>query len=594
MNKQVTELQTIAGRYELITRVSSGGMGEVYRARDNVLGRMVAVKVLPSHLASNPGFVERFRAEAQSAARLSHPNVVQVHDWGEWDLTYYMVMEYVRGKNLRQILSGTDRLEVGQACAVIEQVLSGLEAAHREGLVHRDIKPENILISYDGTVKVTDFGIARAVEASSTTTGLFGTVAYVAPEQVRNEPIDSRTDIYSTGCLFYEVLTGAVPFAGDAARVLHQHLSEPVPAPSREIEEVPSELDRIVVKATNKDPSDRYSSAASMRGELSQAMGSVGPSAPLSELTSELTSEVAPESQPTIAGVPRKKRKIWPIIVIALVLMATIAIAWTIRPVTVPEVVNIDSDLAVELLNEAGFDPVIEEEVHPNSKPGTVMRSDPRPGERARRGSEVLIVVSRGPAVATLPDLTGLNIEAAEQELEAAGLLLGDVEEEHAPQAPGTVLRQSPSPGRVNAGTPVNLVVSLGPEIVEIPQVIGKTWAEAQAILSERGLSVIQVEEFNDAATGQVINQSPVQGEKVEKGSQVTVTVSKGPEPFQMPDVRGKACTDAKAELESKGLVVIVRSPDGKGTCAANKVSEQDPFPGAMVRKGQEANLYVS
>lgn len=592
MPKETLTAETIAGRYQLISRISSGGMGEVHRARDNVLGRTVAVKILPSHLSSNSGFVERFRAEAQAAGRLSHPNVVQIHDWGEWEATYYMVMEYVRGKNLRQILSGRERLEPGHACQVIDQVLIGLEAAHREGLVHRDIKPENILISYQGIVKVTDFGIARAAEGSSSTSGLFGTVAYVAPEQVRSDRIDARTDIYSTGCLFYELLTGSVPFAGDAARVLHQHLNEPLAPPSSEAANIPEDIDRIVVKATEKEPDNRYASASEMRSQLGDAVVSLPSVPPLTELTSELTSEVAPESQPTIAGVVQKRKKIWPKLLIGLVVLLAITIAWMIRPMKVPKVEGLDQQEAVALLAASGLDSEVRPEFDSALKPGTVMRSDPKEGQRARRGSTVLLFVSKGAEVTTLKDLRGLTLEAAKAELRRAGLLLGQVEEAYSNEAAGIVLEQSAA-GSVRAGDPVNLVVSQGPEIVEVPDVTGRTWEDAQSILQGRGLQATKAEEFNDAAAGQGIGQSPSKGSKVNKGSSVTVTVSKGPEPFQMPDVRGKTCIDAKRQLESLGLVVVVRSPDGKGTCGNNKVSEQDPFPGATVRKGQEANLYV-
>ena len=593
MPKESLTAETIAGRYQLISRISSGGMGEVHRARDNVLGRTVAVKILPSHLASDAGFVERFRTEAQSAARLSHPNVVQVHDWGEWEDTYYMVMEYVRGKNLRQILSGRDRLEPAQACEVIDQVLSGLEAAHREGFVHRDIKPENVLISNQGTVKVTDFGIARAAEGSSGTAGLFGTVAYVAPEQVRSDKIDPRTDIYSTGCLLYELLTGSTPFTGDAARVLHQHLNESLTRPSVEAPEVSEALDKVVLKATEKDPDMRYATADAMRSDVVTVKGSL-PSASLTELTSELTSEVAPESQPTIAGVPQKRKKVWPKLLIALALLLVIVVAWMNRPMEVPEIVGVDEEKAIALLTESGFDNDVRYERNNASRPDAVLRSDPKPGERARRGSTVVLIVSRGPEVATLEDLKGLTLEAAKRELKDSGLQAGEVTEAHSNEAPGTVLEQTPAPGKVNAGTPVNLVVSKGPEIVDVPDVVGKTWEEAQAILEGRGLQASKIEEFNDAVAGQVVAQSPAKDSKANKGSSVTVTVSKGPEPFQMPDVRSKSCSDAKSQLESLGLVVVVRSPDNKGTCGSNKVSEQDPFPGATVRKGQEANLYVS
>ncbi|MEO7803471.1 MAG: protein kinase, partial [Actinomycetota bacterium] len=216
--------QVIAGRYHLVARIGGGGMGEVFRARDAVLGRTVALKILPRSVASSLVSVERFRREAQAAARISHANVVAVHDWGETEGTYYMVMEYLRGRNLRELLADHGTLETRQACQVIDQVLSALSSAHAEGLVHRDIKPENILISTEGIVKVTDFGIAHVREGTSSTGGILGTVAYIAPEQARGDGVDARADIYASGCVMYELLTGAPVFEGDAARVLYQHL----------------------------------------------------------------------------------------------------------------------------------------------------------------------------------------------------------------------------------------------------------------------------------------------------------------------------------------------------------------------------------
>jgi serine/threonine-protein kinase len=251
---------TVRARYQVIARIASGGMGEVFRARDSVLDRDVAIKVLHRNLAGDPGFIDRFRREARSAALLSHPNIVAIHDWGSTTSgTYFMVMEFVRGRNLRDLLSASERLEPQQALEVILQVLAALDHAHRKGIVHRDVKPENVLVTPEGSVKVADFGLARALAEARVTQApgtVTGTVQYLAPEQIQGEPADPRTDLYALGIVAYELLTGSVPFTGETSvAIAYKHLSDTVPAPSRAAPHVPPELDRIVLSATEKEPS---------------------------------------------------------------------------------------------------------------------------------------------------------------------------------------------------------------------------------------------------------------------------------------------------------------------------------------------------
>lgn len=592
MSRATAPSEAIAGRYRLAARISVGGMGEIFRARDSVLGRTVAIKVLPRDLAQRPGFVERFRREAQAAARLSHPNVVQVHDWGEWESTYYMVMEHVRGRNLRDILAARGPLAPRQACEVVAQVLDGLAAAHAQGLVHRDVKPANILVAQDGVVKVADFGIARAAEAGSATGGLFGTVAYVAPEQASGGPTDGRADLYSTGCVLYELLTGSLPFEGDAARVLHLHLTERVPPPSLERPEAGVHLDRIVIRATEPDPAARYPTASEMRDDLSAIAASLAPAPPLSELAAEATAEVPEGSEETMVPAPaRRRRRLLPfLLMIGLIAAASVA-GFLFRPVRVPGVLGSTEERAVRSLEAAGLDAGVSRSFS-DDPPGTVISADPAPGRLVFRGSRVTLQISRGPALSDLPDLRGLPLDEAKQTITARRLVVGVVTEQHAPDPPGRVLDQDPKPGRVRRGTPVNLVVSKGPEMVEVPDVTRRSFDEALAILRARGLDAEREDVFDDAAAGTVIRQSPNPGESVEKGSRVHLVVSKGPQPFAMPDVKGKSCADAKSQLESMGLVVVVRSQSGG--CGANRVLDQDPLPGATVRKGDEATLYAA
>lgn len=592
MSKASTTRDVIAGRYQISTRIASGGMGEVFRAWDSNLRRTVALKVLPLDRRSKPEVVERFRAEAQSAARLSHPNVVQVHDWGETETAHFMVMEYVRGRNLRQILGLRGSVSARQACEIMIGVLDALGAAHDRGLVHRDVKPENILVTIDGQVKVTDFGIARAVEDGTKTAGLYGTVAYVSPEQARGVQIDNRADLYSAGCVLYELLTGSRPFEGDAASVLNQHLNGRVPPPSQEGPDVPMQLDQIVLHATEAKPDRRYASAAEMKADLVRMTPMLGNSAPLSELAMEVTTEVAPEMHDTEVPDEEKRRRLrwWHAALLLLVAGVALA-AYAFRPVAVPRLVGRTAGAAQAELDALSLFTKIER-VRSDQPINRVVGTRPGTGEKVRWHGTVTLEVSTGPELTDLPNLVGMSLEDATKVIEERRLQLGETSERFDPAAKGLVLEQDPKPGRRKVSDPVNLVVSKGPETVVVPDVRTKPFAEAAAMLQQAGLEPVREDVFNDAPLDQVVDQQPGPSSKINKGSQVRLLVSKGPEPFAMPDVKNKPCTEAKAQLEALGLVVVVNSR-GAG-CGSNKVLDQDPFPGAQVKKGMEATLYVS
>lgn len=592
MSKSAPATDTIAGRYRVSGRIAGGGMGEVLRAVDTVLRRTVAIKILPPDLASRSGFVDRFRSEARSAARLNHPGVVQVYDWGETGTTYFMVMEYVRGKNLRQILAERGALAQRQACEVIAGVLDALQAAHDNGIVHRDVKPENVMISVEGKVKVADLGLARVADKTTQTGGLIGTVAYVAPEQARGEPTDARTDIYSTGCVMYELLTGSPPFEGDAAQVLNGHLNSRVPEPSIAAPAIGPEVDRIVIRATQPDPGARYGLAAEMKAEVESALVSSAPSAPLAELSSEVTREAPADSMDTVAPASRKHRRRWPLIAAAAFVAITLAAAAVLHPARVPDVAGAKLAAAQVRLQKSGLQTVVRR-VYSDESPGTVIETRPASGGIVFGDQSVMVVVSIGPRTADLPDLVGKSLEEAKSLVGRAGLAIGEVTRRHDAAAANTVISQDPEPGKVRGGTPVNLVVSDGPEMVEVPDVKGRSFEEASSMLTGAGLNTVRQDTFNDAAVGVVLDQDPKGGASVQKGSAVTLTVSKGPEPFAMPDVRNRPCSEAKATLESKGLTVAINSKS-HAQCGSNKVLDQDPLPGATVRKGQEATLYLA
>ncbi|HVL52320.1 MAG TPA: Stk1 family PASTA domain-containing Ser/Thr kinase [Actinomycetota bacterium] len=586
----------IAGRYVIAGRIGSGGMGEVFRARDSVLGRTVAIKMLPFELAIQPGFVERFKAEAQAVARISHPNVVQVHDWGQENDTYYMVMEYIRGKNLRQVLSSAKRLHPRQAAQVTGQVLGALAAAHEKGVVHRDVKPENVVVATDGRVKVADFGIARAAESAALTGGMLGTVAYVAPEQARGDDVDARTDLYSTGCMLYELLTGSLPFEGDAAKVLQDHLNSRVPAPSVLVPEVGEGLDRIVLKATAPKPSDRYRSAADMRKDLGAVLASLPEAPPLSALTEEFTSEASPDNVETVIrqAPPRRKkgRRKW--VIAAVLVAALVGGVWYIGPTQVPPLAGEPRAVAEERIAQAGLQARFADVFSDDVPMGEVVTSRPGAGSWTTRDGTVSVSVSAGPKLSDVPDVVGMDLEQARTAILENDLAIGKVDRQHSLQPVDHVLSQDPGPKQVKSGELVTLVVSDGPAILPLPDLSGKSADAAEALLREQGFTSERSAVFNAAAAGTVIGQSPPAGEPHQQGTQVTISVSRGPQPFQVPEVKGKPCSEAKGQLEGLGMRVVTQtSGGGEATCGANRVLEQDPLPQSQRTPGAEATLYV-
>ncbi|MEA2591393.1 MAG: eukaryotic-like serine/threonine-protein kinase [Actinomycetota bacterium] len=592
---QTVANEIIAGRYRVAARIGSGGMGEVFRARDQVLGRTVAVKVLPQELAARQGFVERFRAEAQAAARLSHPNAVQVYDWGSSDGSYFMVMEYVRGRTLREVLAARGRVEPAQAAALLSQLLAALEAAHASGLVHRDIKPENILLTAAGEVKVTDFGISRMAEAAATSSDMLGTASYVSPEQIRGEAVDGRADLYAAGCVLYELLCGAPPFEGNVAHVLHEHLTARVPQASVEVPDA-APLDAVVALSTEPDSAARYPSATAMRSALAEVAASLPEAPPLSELASEITSLVATEAQETmIPPLPRHKprRRRWPLLVAVLLVLVVGAGAVMLRPV--PRVAGLRQADAIAKLRGAGLHTRVGTAFDDTAPLGTVVAARPpfSVGPLGLRGSTVRLTVSKGQDLRQVPLVEGQPLAAAQQAIRAAGLPGPVVAEDFNPAPKGTVVHQEPPPQAVKPGTPITLKVSKGPEMVGVPAVVsGTAYPAALSTLSAAGLSAVRQETYNDAAAETVLGQAPAAGTSVPKGSAVTLTVSVGPQPFPMPNVAsGATCAAARSQLEGLGLVVTVKSPSG--ACTTNPVLLQDLPAGSSVRKGDAVTLYV-
>jgi serine/threonine-protein kinase len=600
---------TVDGRYQIVARLAAGGMGEVYRGRDNVLDREVALKILQPTLAGDEAFIDRFRREARASAMLNHPNIVHVHDWGQTGDTYFMVMEFVRGPNLRSILARGGPLQPGQAVEVMDQVLAALEHAHERGIIHRDVKPENILVTPEGVAKVADFGLARALAESRVTTApgtVTGTVQYLAPEQIQGEAADPRTDLYAAGIALYELLTGRVPFTGETSvAIAYKHLQERVPAPSAANPMVPPALDRAVQGATEPERSRRTQTAARMRADLAAATPELPPAPTLADLVAHIPAGDAPtpDRAATVtiprAEAPRRRRARrirralrW--LTAAAVAVASAWAAWTyaIPHIDVPNLRGQTVEAATTRAEDLGLALVVDRQVFSPIPAGGIVGQDPPPGDNARRGAEISVVVSRGPELVRVPSVDGLIQEEAERLLAEARLevrITADYDEE---VGRGRVIGQSPAGGTtLETGQTVELVVSKGRPPVNVPNVEGSSEADAGALLEAAGLGVKVTEEFSsEVRRGLVISQSPPEGETIRSGRNVTIVVSKGPRRFDMPGVIGMSEAAATAKLRDLGLVVdSVRVPGSSGS----KVVGQDPQEGETVKAGQTVKIYV-
>jgi eukaryotic-like serine/threonine-protein kinase len=529
-------------------------MAKVFLGTDTVLGRTVAVKVLAPQFADDEGFVMRFRREAQAAASIGHPHIVSVFDTGSDDGVHFIVMEYVEGRTLAEILAGGGRILPDRAIDIAMDVCRALEAAHAQGVIHRDIKPGNIMLNPRGEVKVTDFGIARVTTTADTvaqTAAILGTASYLSPEQAQGQPVDGRSDIYSLGCVLYEMVTGRPPFLGDSpvAVASKQVLEQPTP-PSRLNPDVTADLDAVILRALAKNPANRYQSAEEMHADLERAKRGLPVQA--TPLLAAGTTQVLdrPPAHPTevLSPTEPERRTNWVPIVVTLVLIALLgALLWF---------------LAVNVLNN----------------------DDQQTG--------VLV---------TVPNVVGDKRTQAITELEDAGLEAGTITPVPAAddtQEPGTVLEQDPAAGdEVDRGTEVDLTIVETPELVAIPNLEGSSVEEAEATLSDLGLEPSgPVEEPSETVdAGSVTRTDPASGEEVEPGSTVTIFVSTGAEQVAVPEVRCQSFGSAQNELSQAGLNPVISSETVEINTACplgSKVAEQDPAPGTQVDPGTTVMLF--
>jgi beta-lactam-binding protein with PASTA domain/tRNA A-37 threonylcarbamoyl transferase component Bud32 len=603
---------TLDGRYHVLERIAAGGMGEVFRAHDAVLAREVAIKVLHRSLASDQGFVERFRREARAAATLNHPNIVAVYDWGAVDGIYYMVMEYVHGRSVRELLNAGGRLAPAQAAEILRQTLAALEHAHARGIVHRDLKPENILITTDGVVKLTDLGLARAfADAKNTRAGaVTGTVQYLAPEQIRGEPADPRSDLYSLGIVAYELLTGELPYTGETPMAIaYQHLSGRVPAPSGSAPETGDDLDGFVLSATDPDREMRPESAAAMRVDLGSFSGSLPHARSLGSLVQDIPEVERPVAAPetvaatvteTIPRVQRTQRRRWRRWVAAFAAVAVLAAAaygaWAYvipHSHAIPNVVGTDVDEASAQLGSLGFTVAIAEgEYAPGTQKGTVLAIDPPSGTKLKEGAAVTLVPSLGPPPVPVPDVGGKTLEAATAALQAASLVPDVHRAYSATVDEGLVIRQDPADGKAPRGSTVVVWVSKGHAPVPIPAVVGKTQDHAEHALTTAGFKPVVALVFSDqVGRGLVISVDPQEAVPTPYGAPVTITVSEGPQEFPVPNFSGLTADAAQQKARDYGLEVSFFNIPGT---SASHVISQTPNPGATVHNGDTVTLFMA
>jgi len=625
--------EIIGGRYEIIELLGSGGMANVYRAHDPHLGRDVAIKVLADRYTADPAFVERFRREASAAAQLNHPNIVQVFDRGETDGTYFIVMEYLTGPDLKSLIRTRGALPPLEAIDNTQQILGALATAHRRDVIHRDIKPQNVMLASDGLLKVTDFGIARAgAESEMTEAGsVIGTAQYLSPEQAHGGELTSASDCYSAGVVLYEMLTGRVPFDGERPVVVAmKQINEP-PVPPRTYEpDIPPALEAVVLKALAKRPSERYRSAEEFSAALNEVRRQIDPSstgqhtmvlgaaaaAETAAQTTLMATSPPPPSQPTAttpraAGPPpagtsppaKKKGSRTTGLVIALIvvlgIVAAAAVLLLARGSGSSNSVTVPTDIAGQSVSSAkaeltalGLKTAAKTVPSTEADKGLAVGTDPAGGQSVKKGSTVTINVGGGPKTTSVPNVVGFSQAAATTSLQNAGFTVIVLQSSSSSVQTGNVISQSPSPStQLAPQQSVTITVSSGPTV---PDVVGRSLSSATQLLKSAGLAVGTVtnQSSSSVSSGDVISQSVPAGSAAQTGTSVDLVVSTGPATATVPSVIGLPSATASANLRAAGFSPLAETAYNAAT--AGIVFAQSPSAGTSLAQGATVRYTVS
>ena len=632
---EITRDTLVDGRYRVVSRLGTGGMADVFLVEDEQLGRKVALKLLHRRFAEDPAFVERFRREAQAAAGLQHPNIVSVYDRGEYDGTYYIAMEYLPGRTLKQVIHEEAPLDAVRAIDIAIQILKAARFAHRRGIIHRDLKPHNVIVDDAGQAKVTDFGIARAGASDMTETGsIMGTAQYLSPEQAQGHSVTASSDLYSVGVVLYEMLTGRVPFDGEAAvTIALKHVSE-APIPPRSLNPaVPPELEQTILWTLNKNAADRPQDAdqlitvlehcrraiiAGAAGQHTASMAAVAagaaagmpvdPDHPLPEVPAAPEPSTNGSGQiPVVAdetGEPEPPRRgwgpwLWGVLAVLLIAAAAAAAYFLSRPktVAVPAVTGLQLSNARTILQNAGFQVPASPTQVPNAKPaGTVISETPKGGSRADKGSAITLTVSKGQGNVLIPSVQGESKATAIRQLKRAGLKVSRVAAQPSSRfPPGQATSTSPAAAKsVPHGTPVTLFVSSGTPSKVVPPVVGDSEASASSTLRRAGFDVNpQTKQSSTASPGSVISESPGANTSAPQGSTVTIVVASAPATVTVPPVGGDPASGAVSALQSAGFTVVRETRPVTDQSRAGTVVAQSPSGGSSRPKGSSVTIAI-
>ncbi len=591
----------ISGRYEIIKKIASGGMADIYLGQDIKLKRKVAIKILSENFSNNKSFVARFKREAQILARLNHQNIVSVYDWGNFDGYYFICMEYIEGLSLKEIIERKGIINPRLAAKYAIGICGALEVAHSNNLIHRDIKPQNILITKENIVKVTDFGIAKSVVDDATKTiNIIGTASYISPEQASGKNIDCRTDIYSVGVVLYEMLTADIPFRGEnSIEISLKHINEKPVKPSALVDSIMPDIERIVLHCLEKNPENRYPSISNLKKDLQNFLYNKKLLIYKHKEKKRIKNSIL---RPIFKGF-NILNVITFIIILALVFLT---IFYSVKyynlkgpkPVTVPSMENIDYQKALKLAGYMDLNLVrSREEYSQELEKNVIIDQEPEEGNKVYGGTDIKVVVSKGPEKETIkmPNLIGLDLEYARSIVEKEDIKIGEIEEKYSDYSKNIIIGQNPEFNQeVEANSKIDVIISLGSEKITIPNIVGADYLYAKSHLQSLSLSINYEPVFNNNyPAGTIVEIIPAPGSEIEKNTVVNIKVSTSQEMVILPDLRQVDLNRAISMLDSLGIKYITRNIEASYSVQKGLVLEQFPEAGKYVLPESEVILFV-